>query len=217
MLTPRRIEMLVERGDHARLIEDVLANGRPLPLSARLRLCDPDWAEVVALGLASRRLAEFAGALDLAAEGPARRLCGLQRDNGSFGHAVPTAAAIAGLRPIVSEAATLRADRPDNFPPAPLAPLAPLALALDRAEHALHCAFEVNAAEGSPAGAIGPLDAALTCWLLADTPAGAGALDPAAGATALIRGPAGTTTCPPGDWKEVFAAATEGSYARVAA
>ncbi len=214
MLTPRRIEMLVERGDHARLIEDVLANGRPLPLSARLRLCDPDWAEVVALGLASRRLAEFAGALDLAAEGPARRLCGLQRDNGSFGHAVPTAAAIAGLRPIVSEAATLRADRPDNFAPAPLTPLA---LALDRAEHALHCAFQVGTAVRSPAGAIGPLDAALTCWLLADTPAGAGSLEPAAVAAASLREPAGTPTCPPGDWKEVFAAATEGLYARAAA
>ncbi len=207
MLTPRRIEMLVERGDHARLIEDVLDNGRPLPLSARLRLCDPEWAEVVALGLASRRLAEFAGAISRAAEGPARRLTELQRDNGSFGHAVPTAAAIAGLRPIVSEAATLRADRPDYDP------LTPLYLALDRAEHALHCQFEIGSAAGSATEMIGPLDAALTCWLLADTPTRADFLAPSAQAEALLSG-AGDL---PKDAVEVLTAVVDGVYARAAA
>lgn len=209
MLTPGRIEMLVDRGAHDRLIEEVLANGRPLPLSARLRLSDPGWAETVALGLASRRIGEFAGGLSRAAEGPARRLAELQNPDGSFGHVVPTAAAIAGLRPIVSEAATLRADRPFNTDLT-----THLADTLDRAEHALHWAVEnARIAESARTGGVSPLDAALACWLLADTPAGLGSAG-AAGFAALL--PSGFDN-DSADWARVFNAATAGLYTRAAA
>lgn len=61
MLTTQRITRLASTGAYDRLLEDVLANGRPLAAPARARLrSNPTLLPVIALSLAVIRVAELA-------------------------------------------------------------------------------------------------------------------------------------------------------------
>ncbi len=75
MLNIRRIERLADTGQWEALIEALAANGRPLPLSVRLRLSEAPSATVAALGLALQRMTELTYAPTPEALEAAARLC----------------------------------------------------------------------------------------------------------------------------------------------
>lgn len=97
MLTLSRIHDLSRDENPLALLHAVLENGRPLPLTARLRLEHPEVATVVGAALGLRRFLE----LTYAWSGPAGEMCDrlleLERAGGGFGNAVATAGARAAL------------------------------------------------------------------------------------------------------------------------
>lgn len=97
MLTLNRIHDLSRDENPLALLHAVLENGRPLPLTARLRLEHPEVATVVGLALGLRRFLE----LTYAWSGPAGEMCDrildLERAGGGFGNAVATAGARGAL------------------------------------------------------------------------------------------------------------------------
>lgn len=60
MLSLPRLVILAQLGQHERLIDVVLRNGRPLPVSLRARLADEHNAPIAALSLAVQRYLELA-------------------------------------------------------------------------------------------------------------------------------------------------------------
>ncbi|MFN0010573.1 MAG: hypothetical protein ACKVS8_02900 [Phycisphaerales bacterium] len=75
MLNIRKIERLADTGQWEALIDALAANGRPLPLSVRLRLSEAPSATVAALGLALQRMTELTYAPTAEALEAAARLC----------------------------------------------------------------------------------------------------------------------------------------------
>ncbi|MBL0928420.1 MAG: hypothetical protein IBJ11_12345 [Phycisphaerales bacterium] len=103
MLVASRIERLVAAGEFERLVDEVLRNGRPATLAARLRLTSSEAVEPAALGLGLARLVEVNYRPGSAECALARGLVDRQREDGAWGgdgargSIVGTAAAVKGL------------------------------------------------------------------------------------------------------------------------
>lgn len=159
MLSHRRIERLVERGEHERLLDEVLRNGRPLPLAARLRLFDAGAAGPAALALALQRHLELTPAATPLALDLAGRLLDAQDADGAIGSIVSTAAAVAGLTRLRETLA---------WSPVADAMLARrLDVAIDRALHALLAAQHRCAMARRPGMLGDEMETALALWQLA--------------------------------------------------
>lgn len=167
MLALPRIAKLSIAGDHDRLLNDILHNGRPVPLAARIRLSAPETLRPAALGLALRRIAELTYRPFDDAAPIATALLEEQRPDGSFGSITATAAAVAGLSAFVDQHRPLRiaSERPD-------------ARAVGAAEAGLMAALnwlDMLTAGARPGGLIGDrLDSALIAWLFQSDPRLAG-------------------------------------------
>ncbi|MCA9292628.1 MAG: hypothetical protein KDA20_02305 [Phycisphaerales bacterium] len=102
MVTPVRVKMLAQHGLWSRLLDEVLRNGRDVPLKLRLRLTEEGAEAEVAAGLALTRLAELARPGDRHVGAAIELLVGRQRSDGGFGKGtagsvVGTGCALAGL------------------------------------------------------------------------------------------------------------------------
>lgn len=152
MVTPHRLVSLANAGHFERLIEEVLENGRPLPLRARLRLTEPESLAGSALGLALQRLVELLRAPDERVRRLLDNLLERQREDGSFGPVAPTCIALGALL------AWERAGWSDERLPA----------AIERSAHALFAAQERSWSErGGAQGLLGDaLDSAVALWQL---------------------------------------------------
>ncbi len=163
MLALPRIAKLSLAGDHDRLLNDILHNGRPVPLAARIRLSASEAVRPAALGLALRRIAELTYRPVDEAAAIVTALLEEQRPDGSFGSIAATAAAVAGLSAFMDQHRPLRiaSDRPD-------------ALVVGSAEAGLASAlswFDAMSAGARADGLIGDrLDSALIAWLFQSDP-----------------------------------------------
>lgn len=97
MLNRIRIEQLIRMEQDDRLLDELLANGRNVPLPLRLRLTDPAGRRAAALGLALQRLSELTHGSAKACATVASALIGRQQQDGGFGTLAATVAALAGL------------------------------------------------------------------------------------------------------------------------
>jgi len=97
MLTSHRIERLIDAGQLGPLVDEILANGRPIELPLHIRLADPEGLTAVALGLALSRVSEITFACSPFARQLVYRLARLQDDQGGFGTVAGTAVALRGL------------------------------------------------------------------------------------------------------------------------
>jgi len=168
MLTLSRLERLALTNQHDRLLQDVLRNGRPMPLAARVRLSQPEALAPAAVGFALQRALELQHRPGAIARNLAIRLLILQDDQGRFGTLASTAVALAALLHLLDADAALRGG------------LSPeLRHEIDRAaDHALHALASAQGWGGrlsglfeeadGPAGLIGDsLDAAIVASQLA--------------------------------------------------
>lgn len=107
MLSQFRVARLASAEEFDRLLNEVLMNGRPLPLSARLRLSAPGCLAASALGLALARLSELTWRPEPPAAELAERLLERQSSLGDFGSIPATACALAGLAALHAQIAAL--------------------------------------------------------------------------------------------------------------
>ncbi len=168
MLTLTRLERLALTNQHDRLLQEVLRNGRPLPLAARVRLSQPQALAPAAIGFALQRALELRHRPGPVARNLAARLLMLQDEDGRFGSIASTAVALAGLLHLLSV---------DSVLPGGLSP--ELRHEIEGGvDHALHALSTAQARGGrlahlfdeadGPAGLIGDaLDAAIVASQLA--------------------------------------------------
>ncbi len=97
MLSENRIQKMAQLGHFHQLIEDVIANGRPISLAVRLKLGDPDAQVVTGLGLAIQRLTEITFAVNETTQWILQKLLARQNNDGSFGSIAATAIALRAL------------------------------------------------------------------------------------------------------------------------
>ncbi len=97
MLSRNRIAQLLVAGQEDRLIDELLANGRQVPLSLRLLLSDPAGRRAAMYGLALQRLAELMHGADGLCSQLFSALRCVQSARGGFGTDAATVAAAAGL------------------------------------------------------------------------------------------------------------------------
>lgn len=155
MITPRRIQKLARSGDDDALLDAVLANGRPLPIEARLRLAEPDSIGAAAVALGLQRAVELAAGASPECLDLLDRLLVMQRAAGDFGSVSATAAAVRAIDMLL------------QCPGLPEDSAAAGAEALDRAVHAMHCAITLPLIGGAPTE-MDDLDRAIALWQLAD-------------------------------------------------
>lgn len=94
MISLNRIQRLVAAELYAPLLEEVIANGRPVSLPARMRLSEPRGLPAAAIGLGLQRAIELTYGGAPVVRALLERLLKLQRDDGSFGSTAATAVAI---------------------------------------------------------------------------------------------------------------------------
>lgn len=107
MLSQFRVARLASAEEFDRLLNEVLMNGRPVPLSARLRLSAPGSLAPSALGLALARLSELTWRPEPPAADLAEALLERQSPSGEFGSIASTACALAGLGALTAQIAAL--------------------------------------------------------------------------------------------------------------
>ncbi|TVQ58959.1 MAG: hypothetical protein EA379_12315 [Phycisphaerales bacterium] len=155
MVTPSRLVALAKAGAHERLLDEVLANGRPLPLAARMRLCDAHSLPAASIGLGLQRVLELIPTPGAHARALLGALLEERRTDGSFGGVGATAIALAAL---------LAWDRAAPGSPA-------VERAIDGALHALFAAQDrswSSPARGAAPGMVGDaMDSAIALWQLA--------------------------------------------------
>lgn len=161
MLSMPRLVRLAESGQFDRLLDEILRNGRPLPLAARLRLSSPGALAVSAISLALSRMTELTHRPTAGAQLLAEDLLALQSDDGSFGSSAVTASAAESILALLEQdryvATGLKPELREN-----------LEIARDRAMHALYADREVSTATGT-SGLLGDaLETALTLWRLGE-------------------------------------------------
>ncbi len=155
MMTPRRISKLIQLGDADALLDEVLANGRPLPIAARLRLGEPGSIEAAALAFGLQRSIELSGWTGTPSLEALDRLRSLQAPSGAFGGICSTSAAIRALAMLL-DSPGLTGEHRDT-----------VAESLDRAVHAMFCVLTMPVMS-SFAVAPDDLDRAMVLWQLSD-------------------------------------------------
>lgn len=107
MISLPRLARLAESREFDRLLDEVIRNGRPLPLAIRLRLCDPEALPAAAVGLALQRVVQLTYKPTPLSAMLARMLVEMQHEDGSFGTAGSTAIAVAGLLALADQVRSL--------------------------------------------------------------------------------------------------------------
>lgn len=164
---PRMVKQAGE-GQFDRILEDVLRNGRQIPLQARMRLEGADTLPAAALGLALQRVTELTYRPSDAALTLLERLLNRQRPTGSFGSIAGTAVALAALHAALSQHDALPGARGSGrYMSRELEARAREAAA--QATHFLVQSQDADALddEEGPGGLIGePIDTAIVLWQL---------------------------------------------------
>jgi len=161
MLSPAVLERLISAEDWERLLSEVLRNGRPLPVGARLRLLGGDSAAPASLGLALQRMIELSYAPGRREQRALERLLALQGQDGGFGSPAATASACAGLIAFQEHAVAALGGSTEAL-------ARRVDEAIERALHALYAARERRLFDGGGAdGLIGDaMETALVFWRL---------------------------------------------------
>jgi hypothetical protein len=107
MISLPRIARLAEAREFDRLLDEVVRNGRPLPLAIRLRLSDPEALPAAAVGFALQRVVQLTYKPTPLSAMLARMLVEMQHEDGSFGPAGSTAIAVAALLSLADQVRSL--------------------------------------------------------------------------------------------------------------
>ncbi len=159
MILASTIERLIAGGDHDRLLDAVLRNGRPIPLQARVRISQPEAIGAAATGLALQRLCELTYAPDARIERCIERICAMQDAlEGGFGAVGATAICVAALQK------ALEFVEGSGIAMSPTT-MHRIRASIDRGAHAL---YEQQASvDGDTPGLIGDeIDTAISLWQL---------------------------------------------------
>lgn len=193
MLTVDRIAKLISAQRWSTLLDELLRNGRPLPLLARARLHDSANEPLCALGLGLQRAVELAyapsDALLLIADRLASALgttaCALGASARDAAQPPSTVAIAVGARALADLLDGAR-ERGWAIAHSPVGERAAGALA--HAAHQLHAAQVHTGASGRDRGLVGDLlDSALVLWQLAGRGGAAARVDPPVDLRALDR------------------------------
>lgn len=103
MISLPKLVRMASEGEHARMLDEVVRNGRPLPLAIRLRLEEGQTLPAAALGLALTRVTELTYRPSDVACTLAAMLIDCRRDDGSFGSVAATAIAAAALLAVADQ------------------------------------------------------------------------------------------------------------------
>lgn len=162
MLSMPRLVRLAESGQFDRLLDEILRNGRPLPLAARLRLSSPGSLAASAISLALSRMTELTHRPTAGAQFLADMLLALQGPDGSFGSPAVTASAVESLFALLEQDKFVAAGLPTDLRDT-------IEIARDRALHTLYAERESSNASPHSAGLLGDaLETALTLWRLGE-------------------------------------------------
>jgi len=162
MLSMPRLVRLAESDQYDRLLEEVLRNGRPLPLAARLRLSAAGALAVSAISLALSRMTELTHRPTAGAQLLADKLLALQNDDGSFGSPAVTASAVEACIALLEQNKYVANGLAPEFRDR-------LEIAAERALHSLYLQREAANANQQARGLIGDaLETALTLWRLGE-------------------------------------------------
>lgn len=99
---PKLVRMASE-GEHERMLDEVIRNGRPLPLNVRLRLQDRETLPAAALGLALSRVTELTYRPSDIACTLVVLLLERRHEDGSFGSVAATSIALAALHAMTDQ------------------------------------------------------------------------------------------------------------------
>lgn len=169
---PRIARQMVE-GQFDAILSDVVRNGRPLPLSVRLRLSEPEALPVSALGLALQRVLELTYRPTEVSIALLRGLLDRAREDGSFGSLSATAVALASMlafRAQIDALPGVKSGAVDRY----LDPALDGALrrSIEGALGALSAAWDIAQDEAIGPALLGDeIDTAVALWQLAFAPA----------------------------------------------
>jgi hypothetical protein len=164
MISLPKLVRMASEGEHARMLDEVVRNGRPLALPIRLRLEEAHTLPVAALGLSLTRVTELTYRPSDVACTLATLLLDRREPDGSFGSIAATAIAAAALLAVADQVDALPGGRASGVYIDP---------ALESriragAESALHALAQAQQSdEESGEGLIGDeIDSAITLWRL---------------------------------------------------
>lgn len=103
MISLPRVSRLADESAFDTLLDDIIRNGRPLPLSVRMRLSEPDTLPSAAMGLALQRVLELTYRPTPVSTTLLRGLLMCTREDGSFGSISATAVALAALSAFIAQ------------------------------------------------------------------------------------------------------------------
>lgn len=171
MISIPKIIRLVAAGQDERLLDEVVRNGRSMPLAVRMRLSEPGVLPAAAAGLALQRVCELTYRPTEASIALMRRVLDRQQlgaAEGSFGSVAGTAIALAGLLGVVHQFDALPGSASPRFIDEQLE--SAVRSALEPAIESLARAQERGLFEGG-AGLIGDgIDSAIVVWQLGFEP-----------------------------------------------
>lgn len=111
MISLPKLVRMASEAEHARMLDEVVRNGRPLPLAVRLRLEDGATLPAAALGLALTRVTELTYRPTDVACSLASLLLERRQSDGSFGSVAATAIAAAALLAVADQLDSLPGGR----------------------------------------------------------------------------------------------------------
>lgn len=162
MLSMPRLVRLAETGQYDRLLDEVLRNGRPLPLEARLRMTSSGALAASAISLALSRMTELTHRPTTGAKLLAGKLLSLQDPDGSFGSPAVTASVTESLIALLEQNKFVATGLETEFRDR-------IVVARDRALHSLYAERESAAAAPRSGGLLGDaLETALVLWRLSE-------------------------------------------------
>lgn len=173
MISLPRLARHASEGQFDALLGDVVRNGRPLPLSVRLRLSQPDSLEASALGLALQRVLELTYRPTAVSTGLLEELLKRSREDGSFGSISATCVALGGLLAFRAQVDALPGARSGGAGRY-IDPALDEAMrrAIDGALGALSAAWDIAQEDSESPALLGDeIDTAVALWQLAFAPA----------------------------------------------
>lgn len=165
MISLPKLVRMASEGEYERMLDEVVRNGRPLPLAVRLRLEQSETLPAAALGLALTRITELTYRPSDVACTLAALLIERRAPDGAFGSVASTAIAAAALLAVSDQLDALPAGRGAGVYIDPRLEAA----VRDSAQSALHALAQAQSddAEDANDGLIGDdIDSAITLWRL---------------------------------------------------
>ncbi len=169
MISLPKLVRLVAASEHGRMLEEVVRNGRPLPLRVRLRLEDAETLPAAALGLALQRVTELTYRPTDTSLSLLFGLLELARPDGAFGSIAATAVALAAMHSTLDQLGSLPRGAEGRFMAPELESRCRWAAvsALHSLAQAQRCADLDDSSEPIADGLIGDeIDSTITLWQL---------------------------------------------------